>query len=387
MKKKIAILGSTGTIGQNLINIIKKDKKNFDIIVLSAHKNYKLLLKQSKIFNVKNIIITDKKKYLLLKKKKINGLNIFNNFKCFNKIFKNKIDYTMSAISGLNGLEPTLDIIRYSKTIAIANKESIICAWNLLKSKLDFYKTKFIPIDSEHFSIWFALNQKTSLKVEKIYLTASGGPFLSYPKNKFKTITPKHALKHPNWNMGNKISIDSSTMMNKVFELIEAKKIFNIDFKKIDILVHRNSYIHAIIKFTNGMIKLIAHDTDMKIPIFNSIYLDKKTLKTSHLNIHKLNNLELREVDYNKFPINKILSIIPNKTSLFETVLVAANDFLVDLFLNKKIKFNEIHEYLFDILNLNEFKIYKKTEPKALMDILILSKKVRLKTIEIINKN
>jgi len=187
--------------------------------------------------------------------------------------------------------------------------------------------------------------------------------------------------------MGNKISIDSSTMMNKVFELIEAKKIFNIDFKKIDILVHRKSYIHAIIKFTNGMIKLIAHDTDMKIPIFNSIYLDKKTLKTSHLNIHKLNNLELREVDYNKFPINKILSIIPNKTSLFETVLVAANDFLVDLFLNKKIKFNEIHEYLFDILNLNEFKIYKKTEPKALMDILILSKKVRLKTIEIINKN
>jgi len=387
MKKKIAILGSTGTIGQNLINIIKKDKKNFDIIVLSAHSNYKLLLKQSKIFNVKNIIITDKKKYLLLKKKKINGLNIFNNFKCFNKIFKIKIDYTMSAISGLDGLEPTLDIIKYSKTIAIANKESIICAWNLLKSKLDLYNTKFIPIDSEHFSIWFALEQKTSLKVEKIYLTASGGPFLSYPQNKFKTITPKRALKHPTWNMGNKISIDSATMMNKVFELIEAKKIFNIDFKKIDILIHRKSYIHAIVKFTNGMIKLIAHDTDMKIPIFNSIYLDKKILKTSNLDIHKLNNLELKEVDYDKFPINKILTIIPDKTSLFETVLVTANDFLVDLFLKKKIKFNEIHKYLFDILNLNEFMTYKKKKPKTLMDILILSKKVRLKTIDIINKN
>lgn len=384
MKKKIAILGSTGTIGKKLIEIIKKDKKSFDIVLLSANENYKLLLKQSKLLNVKNIIITNNQKYLILKKKKIKGLNIFNDFKCFRKIFKTKIDYTMSAISGLSGLEPTLSIIKYSKTIAIANKESIICAWNLLKSKLSIYKTKFIPVDSEHFSIWFGLNDIHSLKIEKIYLTASGGPFLNYPKNKFKFITPKQALNHPNWNMGNKISIDSATMMNKVFELIEAKKIFNLDYKKIDILVHRSSYIHAIIKFSNGMIKIIAHDTNMKIPIFNSIYLNKNTLKTSDLNLQNLNNLVLKKVNYKKFPIDKILNIIPKKSSLFETILVQTNDLLVDLFLNKKINFNEINKYIFDIINLNEFKRYKKIEPKSLKDIMILSKKVRQKVTNII---
>ena len=196
--KSIVIFGSTGSIGNSLISILKKDKKNFKIELLSANKNYKMILKQVKIFNVKNIIVTDKNAFLNIKKKlKNKKINIFNNFNCLSKIFKNKkIDYTMSAISGFEGLKPTLDIIEFTKTIAIANKESIICGWLLIKKKLNAHDTKFIPIDSEHFSIWSLLNKSKNDELEKVYITASGGPFRKYPLNKFKNISPKKALKH-----------------------------------------------------------------------------------------------------------------------------------------------------------------------------------------------
>ena len=179
MKKKIAILGSTGSIGKTLIDILKKDKKSFKILLLSTNKNLTLLLKQVKIFNVKNIIVTDNKTYLIAKKKlNRSKTSVYNNFDNFNKIFKSsKSDYTMNSITGLNGLKPTLNIIRYSKKIAIANKESIICGWSLILRKLKRNKTEFIPIDSEHFSIWSLLNNAEDKNVEKIYITASGGPF------------------------------------------------------------------------------------------------------------------------------------------------------------------------------------------------------------------
>ena len=278
MKKKIVILGSTGSIGSSLINIIKKDKKLFNIELLTINKNYKKLLKQVKIFNVKNIIIINKEAYLNFKTIfKNKNTNIYNDFNCLKKIFKNKkIDYTMSAISGFNGLKPTLDIIRFTKTIAIANKESIICGWSLIKKNLNKYNTKFIPIDSEHFSIWSLIKDMKYDNFEKIYITASGGPFNELPLHKFKKIKPREALKHPNWSMGKKISIDSATMMNKVFEIIEAKKIFNLKYKQLEILVHSDSYLHAIVKFNNGLTKLLIHDTNMVIPIFNSLYPDSK---------------------------------------------------------------------------------------------------------------
>ena len=156
MKKKIAILGSTGSIGKNLVNLIKKDKSSFEVVLLTANKNYKALNRQSKLLNVKNLIITDKKSFFLLKNKNKNKkINIYNDYKSLNKIIKKKIDYTMSSISGLEGLNPTLEVINKTKTIAIANKESIICGWNLIEKKLTSSKTKLIPVDSEHFSIWF----------------------------------------------------------------------------------------------------------------------------------------------------------------------------------------------------------------------------------------
>ena len=382
MKQKIVILGSTGSIGKTVIDILKKDKKSFEIKLLTADKNIKELLKQVKLFEVKNIIIIDYKKFSLVKNLlKDKKINIYNSFSSIPKIFKNeKIDYTMNALSGLEGLDPTLKIIKHTNKIAIANKESIICGWNLIQIELKKNKTEFIPIDSEHFSIWSLINTETDINIEKVFITASGGPFLNYPLKKFKSITPKLALKHPNWKMGNKITIDSATMMNKVFEIVEAKKIFAVDYKKIEILVHPKSYVHAIVKFTNGLIKILAHDTNMKIPIFNSIYPNfQKKIKTNILDLKNLNNLNFKPIDKRRFPIVKILEILPISESLFETVIVSANDTLVNFFLDKKIKFNDIAKTLLTILNLREFKKYKKIKPKNIAQIKNLSKYVSIK--------
>ncbi len=381
MKKKIVILGSTGSIGKSLLNIIKKNQSNFEINLLTARKNYKELIKQAKFFKVKNIIITDKKYFLLAKKKiKKKTINIYNDFNLLNKIVNKKVDYAMSAIIGLEGLIPTYKIIKHTKHIAIANKESIICGWNLINKELTKNKTKFIPIDSEHFSIWYALNNKTNKSIQKIYLTASGGPLLNIPNKNFNKLKIEKIIKHPNWSMGKKISVDSATMMNKVFEIIEAKKIFNLSYKKLSILIHPKSYLHAIIKFYDGMIKIIAHDTTMQIPIFNSLYkdIDKKYI-SKNLNLYNLNNLHLSNINSDKFPLINIIKKLPNNNSLFETAIVSANDELVSLFLKKKIKYTDIINTLLKVVNMNEIKKMKKISPQKISDIIKTNSYVRNK--------
>ena len=381
--KKISIFGSTGSIGSSLLNIIKKDKKAFDIKLLTANKNYKKLIKQAKFFNVKNIILTNNKSFLIASNLlKNNEIKVFKNFDSLNKIFnkKKKIDYTMCAISGFQGLKPTLDIIKYTKTIAIANKESIICGWNLIKKDLKKYKTNFIPVDSEHFSIWSLIHNDKKNNFEKIYITASGGPFRKFPLRKFKNITIKDALKHPNWSMGKKISIDSATMMNKVFEVIEAKKIFNLKYNQLEILVHPKSYLHAIVKFDNGLSKLLVHDTNMRIPIFNSIYNNsEKKIKSKKINIKILNNLDLKKIDNIRFPVVNIINKLHEKNSLFETIIVSANDKLVSHFLTNKINFVDISNILLKICSLPEFNKFKLIEPKNVDEINNLADYVSLK--------
>ena len=386
MKKKIAILGSTGSIGKTLINIIKQDKKNFEIVLLSADENYKELLKQAKFFKVKNLIVTNEYSYDKIKKDKFSKkINIYNNFNNFKKIFKKKIDYTMSSISGIQGLKPTIEIVKFTNKIAIANKESIICGWDLIEKELKKNKTEFIPVDSEHFSIWYALKDVDKKLIEKIYITASGGPFLYKPLNELRNVSSKQAMKHPNWKMGKKISIDSATMMNKVFEIIEAKKIFNLSYKKLSILIHPKSYVHAIIKFKNGLTKIVAHDTNMKIPIFNSLYSSNNFINSKKLNLKILNNLEFKEINYKRFSVIKILNKLPENSSLFETILVSINDKLVELFLANKIKFTDISKKMHNILDLKELKKYKMIKPRKINDIIFLNNKIRSK-IEIKNK-
>ena len=383
MKRKIAILGSTGSIGKSLLDLLSKNvnKKKIDIILLSANKNYKDLYKQSIKFNVKNLIITNKKSYnALLKINKNKNIKIYNNFKNLNQIFKNKIDYVMNSIIGLDGLEPTLKTIKFTKKIVIANKESIICGWNLINTELNKNNTSFVPVDSEHFSLWFGLNDNYK-DIEKIILTASGGPFINLPIDKFKNINVSQALKHPNWKMGKKITIDSATMMNKVYEIIEAKNIFNLDYDQIEMLTHPSSYVHGIIKFKNGLIKLIAHDTDMKIPIFNSIQqeLNNISIKSNDIDINKLNFLNFKKINKKKFPLTELLKILPKNNSLFETIVVSANDELVNLFLNKKIKFTDISKKLIKFVKNKNFNKYKRIRPKNIREIVQLNKYVRLK--------
>ena len=381
--KKIAVFGSTGSIGSSLLNIIKKDKKTFEIKLLTGNRNYKKLIKQAKFFKVKNIIITDNTSFLIANKLLKNSrIKVYRNFDSLNKIFNKdkKIDYTMCAISGFQGLRSTLDIIKYTKKIAIANKESIICGWNLIKKDLNKYKTDFIPVDSEHFSIRSLIHFDKEIDIEKIYITASGGPFRKFPLKKFKNISIKDALRHPNWSMGKKISIDSATMMNKVFEIIEAKKIFNLKYNQLEILVHPKSYLHAMVKFSNGLTKLLVHDTDMIIPIFNSIYdNNEKKIKSKKINIQALNNLDLNKVDKIKFPVVKIIKKMYEKDTLFETVIVSANDKLVNLFLNNKIKFIDISNILLKICSLSEFSRFKLIQPKNIDEINNLADYVSLK--------
>jgi len=380
--KKIVIFGSTGSIGSSLINIIKKDKKNFKIELISANKNYKKLIKQANFFNIENLIISDRNSYFKAKKSlKNDKIKIYNNFNSFKKIFKDKkIDYTMSAITGFHGLRPTLNIIKFTKVLAIANKESIICGWNLIKNNLKKYKTEFIPVDSEHFSLHSLIYGAKNFNIKEAIITASGGPFNKLNLNKFKSISPTAALKHPNWSMGKKISVDSATMMNKVFEIIEAKKIFELKYSQLKILVHSQSYIHAIIQFTNGLTKILIHDTSMTIPIFNSLYPNfEKNIKSKKLDIGILNKLDIHPVNIKRFPVVDLIKVLPSNDSLFETVLVSANDTLVDLFLCNKINYTDISKQLLRISKLNEFIKFKQKKPNNLDEIIKLANYVSVK--------
>ena len=389
MKKKIAIVGSTGSIGKTLLNIISSDKKKFEITFLAANKNHKDLLAQALKFNVKNLIIINKKSYEILKKKTTkSNIKIFNNFNNFEKIIKDKLDYAMSSITGIYGLEPTINIIKYTKKIAIANKESIICGWNLIKDELNLNNTQFIPVDSEHFSLWFGLQNLKIEHVEKFYLTASGGPFYKTPIRKLKNVSVSKATNHPNWKMGKKISIDSATMINKIYEVIEAKNIFNLSYKKIEILIHPKSYVHALLKFNNGLTKIIAHDTTMKVPIFNTLFFNTNNkIKSKKIDLKVLNNLNFEKVNPKKYPMIKLLNFLVEKHSLYDTVIVSANDTLVELFLQKKIKFIDIQKKLFNILKSEEFLKYKKIYPLKIKDIIELNNYVRLKILKKVYKS
>ena len=386
MKKKIiSILGSTGSIGLTTLSIIDKKAKYFEINVLSANKNYRLICSQIKKYKPKLFVINDKRIYEKLKKryKNINISNNFN-FKSLNK----KSDITITAIPGIAGLQPTLSIIKYSKKILIANKESIICGWELIRKESSKFKTNIIPIDSEHFSILKLIKNRNLKEIKKIYITASGGPFLHYKKEHLKLITPEDAIKHPKWRMGKKISVDSSTLMNKVFELLEAQKLFNIPNDKIDILIHPNSLVHAIIELKNGLTEFMYHATSMKIPIANAIF-------DGNLNINEFYKVKKEKLVKEKLIFKKvdkkIFQIIKFKNKLNEfastsIIINATNEILVDQFLRKKIPFLAIFRGIKTILNNRNYKKYAIRKPKNINQIKIIDQWARSQAIKTIKK-
>ena len=387
MKKKIAILGSTGSIGRQTLDIIRKNKKNFEVMLLTANKNHNLLSKQIVEFKVKNIIVTNNKSYLFLKKK-FKKINVFNNLEKIDNIIKSKLDYTMSSISGFDGLKPTIKIIKKTKTIAIANKESIVCGWRLIKKQLDKHKTKFIPVDSEHFSIWSVIKDVDPKIIDKIIITASGGPFLNLKSQNIKK-TPKLATNHPNWKMGKKISIDSSNLMNKVLEIIEAYRLFPFKIDKYEIIIHPQSLVHAIVHFKNGQTKFLYHETDMKIPILNAIFennFDNKNFIYPKKDIlKKFENLKFIKVDKKRFPIVTLLKKFSNNNS-GPIILNASNETLVSKFIEGKISFKSIFFYLKSVLGHKHFKKYAIKRSPNINEIYKIDKWARTKTLELMRR-
>ena len=369
MKKRISILGSTGSIGLSTLNIVDKKRNLFNIDLLSAHSNYKLICKQIKKYKPKMFVVKDQITFLKIKNKyKKHKVNILDSFNKVN--LKKKTDICISAIPGFSGLEPTISSIKFSKKILIANKESVICGWNLIKNLSEKKNTKLIPIDSEHFSILKLLENHKLNEVKKIYITASGGPFLYYKKSQMAKIKPKDALKHPKWKMGKKISIDSSTLMNKILELIEAQKIFNIPSEKIEIIIHPNSLIHAIIEFKNGLIKFLYHETSMIIPLANAIFDSSLDIENFYKNKNKkFENLTFQKVDKNLFPAIKLKSRV-NEHPSTPIIINAANEVSVDQFINKKLPFLKIIKIIMGVLNDKNYKKYAIRKPRSIYQII-----------------
>ncbi len=382
MKKKISILGSTGSIGLTSLKIIDKRKSLFNINLLSANKNYKLILKQIKKYKPKYYFINNQKIYDKVKNKlKGRKTKIINSL---NNLVKIKSNITISAIPGIAGLEPTLIMTKLSEKILLANKESIICGWSLIDKISKKKKTKIIPIDSEHFSIMKLIYGHNINEIKKVYLTASGGPFLNYKVNQLRKIIPKDALKHPKWKMGKKVTIDSSTLMNKILELVEAQKLFNFPVKKLDILIHPNSLVHAIIQFKNGLTKFIYHDTSMIIPLANAIFDDKLNIEEFYKEERNKNDrfedLIFKKVDKKIFPMIKLKDRI-NEHPSTPIIVNAANEILVDQFLKRKIAFLSIYKIILSILKDRNYRKYAIRKPKKINQIYNIDNWARITTI------
>jgi|TARA_B100001093_G_scaffold414717_1_gene404929 1-deoxy-D-xylulose-5-phosphate reductoisomerase len=390
MKKSIAVLGSTGSIGSTTLKVINQNHKLFNIQILAANSNYKKICDQIKKFKPSIFIISNKKILFKIKKKfkKNKKIYLINKFSEIPANIK-KIDITISAIPGISGLDSTLRFIKISNKMLLANKESVICGWQLIHKEAKKNKTKILPLDSEHFSIHQLLKGIHSSEIHKIYITASGGPFLNLPYNKFSQITYRQALKHPKWSMGKKISIDSATMMNKILELIEAKKIFNLDYSKFEIIIHPQSLVHAIVEFKNGISKFLYHEPNMIIPISNAL-LDTRIDIRKLINYKPKKNLpkylNFIPVDKRRFPVINLIPIL-NKHKSTPIIINAINEILVDQFINKKICFNSINKYLFKVLKDKNYKKYAIQSPNNLKHIYKIDQWARKTTFKIINES
>ena len=376
MKKIISILGSTGSIGQNSLRIFSKRKNLFEINILSGDKNFKLICKQIIKFKPKIFVVNNYKVFKKVKERfKINKVKVIRELK-EGELKLLKSDITIAAIPGIAGLKPTILLTKHSKKILIANKESVICGWNLIKKTALKNQTKIIPIDSEHFSI-MQLLENHQKEVKKIYLTASGGPFLNHSLSKLKNVQPHEAIKHPKWKMGKKISVDSASLMNKMLEHVEAQKLFSMQPDKIEIIIHPESLVHAIIELKNGLYKFIYHETTMLIPILNAIY-DNKVNVEDYIKptMNKKNkiffkNLSFKKVDMKRFPIIKLLKRI-NEYHSTPIIINAVNEILVDQYLKKKISFTSFYKYILSVLNDRNYKKYAVRIPKNISQIFLI---------------
>jgi 1-deoxy-D-xylulose-5-phosphate reductoisomerase len=343
LTKKISILGSTGSIGVQTLDVARN--LNIEVVGLTANSNIDLIEKQVLEFKPKYVALVDEKLSIELGKR-LKGLNVevYHGLEGLIKVATiNEIDTVVTSIVGIAGLIPTMEAIRHKKNIALANKETLVTAGSLVMNEAKKYNVNILPVDSEHSAIFQCLMGNNNKEVEKIILTASGGPFRGKTKEELKSVTLAQALKHPNWNMGSKITIDSATLMNKGLEVIEAKWLFGVSLEQIQVVVHPQSIIHSMVEYVDGSVMAQLGSPDMRIPIQMALtYPERKSNNFSRLNLLEKNNLTFEQPDYEAFPSLALAFEALKTGGTMPAVLNGANEVAVSLFLNEKITFIEI---------------------------------------------
>lgn len=373
MKKNVFVMGSTGSIGVQSLDVISKSNSH-KVIGLSCYSNSELLLDQIKEHRPQ-IVAIDKidSSHELFDYCHHNDIKVYNGENSSSKIPFQNIDLAINAIVGTSGLKPTVELIKNGIDIALSNKESLVLGGHFIMPLAKKNNVKIIPVDSEHSAIFQCLHGESHSDLKKIILTGSGGPFLEKPLSEFDLIAPAQALKHPNWNMGKKISIDSATMMNKALELVEALWLFDIDIEQIEITIHPQSIIHSMVEFIDGSYKAHLGTPDMKVPIQYALtYPARKTLAIDSLDLSDL-SLAFQSPDYKRYPIlglvHELIKLGGNRVA----VMSIANDYIVQKFLDEKISFNQIFILTKEVVN--EFG---SDDLPSLEDLLILDENIKL---------
>ena len=352
MKKKIVLLGSTGSIGCSTLEILSYYHNDFNLVGISAHKNIELLKKQCNKFQPEFICVSDPEYNGTDLDGCSNGARIVKGDDGICTMLREtEADLVLNSIVGAAGLIPTLEAIKTGKNVALANKETLVVAGQLVMAEAKKYNVRIYPVDSEHSAIWQCLLGETTESISRITLTASGGPFLSRKPETFDSITVEEALNHPNWVMGNKITIDSATLANKGFEVIETYWLYGIDIERIDVVIHPESIVHSFVEFVDGSVKAQLGYPDMKIPIQFALFYPERR---GHINGERMNLSQMKltfdSPDHSRFPCLDLAYQALKSGGTAPAVLNAANEVAVQLFLENKIKFSEISELIHDAL-------------------------------------
>ena len=381
-KKTISILGSTGSIGSNTVDILSENKKNFSVCSLASKNNINLLSKQAHLLKPKIVAIQNKNKYKDLKNNLFGKkIKILAGDEGVIECTDNKVEIVVASIVGIAGLKPTLHSIKNCSKLCLANKECLVSAGNFFMNKISKSKCKLLPLDSEHNAIFQLFDFNKSNNVDSITLTASGGPFRNYNLQKLKNVTLNQALKHPNWKMGQKITIDSATLMNKAFEIIEAYYLFNLKLSQINVVIHPESIIHSMVNFADGSSSALLSNPDMRIPIFYALnWPSRKYFNVKKIDLIKIKNLSFEKPNNYLMDSIKLAYYVLKKGSSYPLIFNTANEVAVNYFLEKKIKFLDILKIIKKILSKSKnYKINK------IDDVYTIDEKIRLLTTEYID--
>lgn len=364
VKKRISVLGSTGSIGSQTLEVIRDNDELFEVVALAAMQNIDELEKQINEFHPKIVAVYDKGKADSLRKRISSNTKIYSSLEGLIEAASHEdVDLVLNSVVGSIGLIPTIHAIQNGKDIALANKETLVVGGELITKEIIKNRVNMIPVDSEHSAIFQCLQGEDILSVSRLILTASGGPFKDWEKEKLKQVSSVEALKHPNWSMGKKITIDSATLMNKGLEVIEAKWLFNMEVDKIDVLVHPQSIIHSMVEFRDHSIIAQLGMPDMRIPIQYALTFPGRIgSKSAGLDFSKVKNLTFDEPDYERFPCLNLAFEAIKIGGTMPCVLNAANEVLVNLFLQDKIKFYDISDYIEKIMNIHKSSKYTSFE-------------------------